>query len=137
MNKVSQAQIIIEFFKNNPNREIKHPEIVDWATKEYQKRTNKIFRDPDRYIRQFHQQGLLTKVSKGIYKYDPNLIINKKLKDFSILQKQQILNRDNYRCVICGLGEKDGVELHVDHIKPKDRGGGSSNTKWTDSLCNP
>lgn len=25
--------------------------------------------------------------------------------------------------MICGAGEKEGVELHVDHIKPKDLGG--------------
>ncbi len=27
------------------------------------------------------------------------------------------------KCVICGLGIKDGVEIHADHIKPKDFGG--------------
>jgi len=25
--------------------------------------------------------------------------------------------------VICGRGKKDGVDLHIDHIKPKDFGG--------------
>ncbi|MCS6870841.1 MAG: HNH endonuclease, partial [Anaerolineae bacterium] len=30
---------------------------------------------------------------------------------------------DGYRCVICGLGRAEGVEIHADHIKPKDRGG--------------
>ena len=40
-----------------------------------------------------------------------------------ILQKHKILKKDNYKCVICGRGKKDGVELHVDHIIPKDKGG--------------
>ncbi len=46
----------MEFFKNNPNRNIEHPEIVDWVNKEYTKRTGKVFRDPDRQIRQLAQK---------------------------------------------------------------------------------
>lgn len=65
----------------------------------------------------------MIKVSKGIYRYDPNFIQNRKLEDFTANQKKQILERDGYKCVICGKGTKEGVELHVDHIKPKDFGG--------------
>jgi 5-methylcytosine-specific restriction endonuclease McrA len=43
--------------------------------------------------------------------------------NFSQDQKQKILKRDNYKCVICGKGKKEGIELHVDHIKPKYLGG--------------
>lgn len=123
MKKVTQSEIIMEYFKNNPRKDIKHPEIVDWVTEEYKKRTGKIFRDPDRQIRKFHQQGLLIKVKKGVYKYDPDMIQEKKLEDFTEKQKQQILERDGYRCVMCGRGIKDGFELQVDHIQPKDKGG--------------
>ncbi|WP_238699219.1 HNH endonuclease signature motif containing protein [Helicobacter sp. MIT 05-5294] len=45
------------------------------------------------------------------------------LEDFSPKLKKQILERDNYQCVICGMGKKERVELHIDHIKPKDLGG--------------
>ncbi|MEA1972611.1 MAG: HNH endonuclease [Candidatus Cloacimonadota bacterium] len=45
------------------------------------------------------------------------------MEDFTLKQKQFILKRDNYKCVICGRGEKEGEELHVDHIKPKEKGG--------------
>ncbi|WP_235852195.1 HNH endonuclease [Helicobacter mehlei] len=44
------------------------------------------------------------------------------LEDFSPALKKQILERDGYACVICGAGQKEGMELHVDHIKPKDLG---------------
>src|SRR3990170_3820281 len=54
-NSESQLDLIMEYFKKNPNRDIKHPEIVD--------------------------------------------------------------------CVVCGRGVADGVEIQVDHIKPKDQGG--------------
>ncbi len=123
MNDITQNGLIMEFFKNNPNRDIHHPEIVDWVTKEYNQRTGKVFRDPDRQIRKLSQMGLLIKVAKGIYRYEPDFIVKKELEDFSEVQKKQILDRDGYKCVICGKGLKDGVELHIDHIKPKDLGG--------------
>ena len=123
-NKPTQLGLIREFFQNNPDRDIKHSEAVDWLVSEWLKRTGTVFRDPDRGIRSLSQQGFLMKIGKGIYRYDPTLATARKdLEDFSQSQKQAILKRDNYKCVICGKGKKDGIELHVDHIKPKDKGG--------------
>lgn len=122
-NEITQAKLIMEFFEKNPNRDIPHPEIVDWATEEYRKRTGNIFRDPDRQIRQLHQKGLLQKIGKGIYRYDPIYVKQRELEDFTPTLKKAILERDNYRCVFCGRGIKEGVTLHVDHIKPKELGG--------------
>ncbi len=119
----SQSGLLVEYFIKNPRREIAHPEIVDWATAEWKRRTNTVFRDPDRAIRKLHQDGFLIKVKKGVYKYDPDAVKNKELEDFTSEQKAEILKRDNYRCVVCGRGVKDGVELHVDHIRSKDDGG--------------
>lgn len=121
--KIVQIDLVKEFFQQNPNRPIEHPEVVDWVVAEYQKRTGKVFRDPDRAIRQLAQTGFLVKVRKGCYLHDPTWIQNKELNLFTESQKQQILERDNYRCVICGRGLKDGVELHIDHIKPRALGG--------------
>jgi hypothetical protein len=121
--KISQLELIKEFFINNPLRDIRHPEVVDWVTDEYKKRTGEIFRDPDRGIRSLSQKGFLIKIAKGIYRYDPNFVINKELEDFTPAQKKVILERDGYKCVICGRGIEDGVELQVDHIKAKDLGG--------------
>ncbi len=120
---ISQKKILIEFYKNNPNRNISHPEVVDWVTQEYKKRTNKVFRDPDRGIRKLAQDGFLIKIAKGIYRYESNFIKDKKLEDFSQKQKNEILKRDSFKCVICGKGKKEGIELHIDHIKPKELGG--------------
>lgn len=122
-NNMSQRNLIIEFFKRNSNRDIKHPEIVDWVYEEYRKRTGKVFRDPDRAIRQLHQQGFLQKIGKGVYRYDPDFIKSRELEDFSPEMKKEIFERDGYKCVICGFGTKDGVEIHADHIIPKDLGG--------------
>lgn len=132
----SQEKLIVEFFKKNPNREIKHPEVVDWAVSEYKNRTGKVFRDPDRAVRKLAQSGFLIKIAKGIYKYDPVKVNWRELQDFSAAQKKKILKRDGYRCVICGRGKNDGVELHVDHINPKDKGGEAALVNGQ-TLCSP
>lgn len=119
----SQMDFLLGYFKKNAGRDIKHPEIVDWATNEFKKETGKVFRDPDRGIRKLHQDGYLIKVAKGVYRYEPGLIKKRTLEDFSPQVKGQIFKRDGYRCVICGRGRADGVEIQADHIKPKDLGG--------------
>ncbi len=122
--QISQLDLIMEFFKANPSRDIAHPEVVDWGSAEWKKRTGNVFRDPDRAIRSLHQKGYLQKIKKGVYRYDPEqVILREDLEDFSPTLKAQILKRDGYKCVICGLGKKEGVELHIDHIRPKDLGG--------------
>jgi hypothetical protein len=121
--KGSQLDLLMEYFRKNPNRNINHPEIVDWATKEWLKRTGKVFRDPDRGIRTLAQAGFLIKVSKGVYRFEPDSVNEKELEDFTEAQKEEIMKRDEYRCVVCGRGRENGVELQVDHIKPKDQGG--------------
>lgn len=120
---ITQTDLVMMYFQKHPKRDIAHPEIVDWLTQEYEKHTGKKFRDPDRAIRKLHQQGRLIKVAKGVYRYDPDVVAERELEDFTPAQKKQILERDGYRCVLCGRGEAEGVELHVDHIKPRELGG--------------
>ncbi len=121
--EIIQADLIMEYFRRNPNRDIEHPEVVDWVVSEYKKRTGKVFRDPDRAIRKLHQNGFLIKVAKGIYRYEPSEVVERKPEDFTEEQKKIILERDGYKCVKCGRGKEEGMELHVDHIKPKDLDG--------------
>jgi len=42
---------------------------------------------------------------------------------FSGRLRQMILERDDYKCVYCGKGSKDGITLEVDHIKEWNDGG--------------
>ena len=37
--------------------------------------------------------------------------------------RYNILQRDNFKCQICGSTAQDGVKLHIDHIKPISKGG--------------
>lgn len=135
---MSQEELIKEFYIKNPNRNIEHAEVVDWAVAEYNKRTSKVFRDPDRSIRKLHQAGFLIKVSKGVYRYDPAQVVNRELHEFTAKQKIMILERDGHKCVRCGRGKPEGVELHIDHIKAKDNGGDASleNGQALCSRCN-
>jgi 5-methylcytosine-specific restriction endonuclease McrA len=123
MPKISQSELVKQFFQNNPCRNIEHPEVVDWLTAEYKRQTGDIFRDSDRAIRKLHQEGFLIKIAKGIYRYDPKSVKKKNLEDFTQKQKDEILKRDGYKCVMCGKGKKDGAELQVDRMKPKGLGG--------------
>jgi hypothetical protein len=93
---------------------------------EYRKITGNVLRDPDRAIRKLHQDGLLIKVSKGVYKYDPNFAELKKIEDFDEKTKEAIFERDGFKCVICDRGRENGVEIQADHIKPRDKGGEST-----------
>ena len=96
-----------------------------WVVQEWKKTTGKVFRDPDRGIRSLYEKGLLIKIKKGVYCYNLKKAQHKKLKDFTDKQKKDIFKRDKYKCVLCGKGKKEGVELHADHIKPKSLGGES------------
>ena len=47
-------------------------------------------RDPWRMIRQLHQEGILIKVKKGVYKYDPYYINSVELFEFPQNIKEEI-----------------------------------------------
>jgi 5-methylcytosine-specific restriction endonuclease McrA len=134
----SISDLVIEFFMDHPNEEMVHGPVVDWVEEQYQKLYNKKPRDTWRTIRKLHQEGFLIKVKKGVYKYDPQFAEEKELDDFTPEQKKLILERDGYRCVICGRTANEGYELQVDHILPKDKGGKSTveNGQTLCSICN-
>lgn len=117
-------QLVQEYFEAHPHQDLAHDPVVDWVSEQWRLQGHpKPPRDPWRVIRQLHQEGWLIKVRKGVYRYDPEVAGKTTLEDFTPAQKQAILERDGYRCVVCGKGRADDVELHVDHIKPRHLGG--------------
>lgn len=121
--KKTIKDLLIEYYKSRPNQDLTHGPVVDWVEARYKRLYKKKPRDTWRSIRNLHEEGFLIKIRKGVYRYDPEAITKRDLENFTIEQKEQILKRDNYKCVVCGKGKRDGVELHVDHIKPKYLGG--------------
>lgn len=113
----------MEYFQEHPYEDMEHGPVVDYVQAKYQRLYQRTPRDPWRSIRALHQKGVLIKVRNGIYRYDPEAVVERVLEDFTPEQRRQILARDQYKCVICGRGERDGITLHVDHIKPRNLGG--------------
>lgn len=124
--KKTIGDLIKEYFISHPNQDTEHGPVVDWVENEYIKLYGRKPRDIWRNIRKLHEEGFLIKVKKGIYRYDPDFVMYNDFDDFTQEQKEQILERDGYKCVICGRGYNEGVELHVDHVKPKYLGGKST-----------
>lgn len=121
--KKTISDLILEYFRRNPKRDLKHGPVVDWVEEQYFRLYRKKPRDTWRAIRRLYQEGILRKVRKGIYRFDPDLIQPRVLPDFPAEIKEAIFKRDKYRCVVCGRGRQDGVEIHADHKKPLDKGG--------------
>ena len=121
---ISQKEFIKNYFIQNPNKDISHSQSKLEIEKSYFDQTKKRIEDSDRAIRSLHQEGFLIKVSKGIYRYDPELVHKRNdLFEFDNKTKILIFERDGYSCVICGLGRNNGIELQVDHILAKQYGG--------------
>lgn len=121
--KASISDLIKEYFQTHPYEDMEHGPVVDYVEERYLEIHGRKPRDPWRAIRLLHQQGFLIKVRNGIYRYDPEAVTERPLEDFTTEQRREIRERDNYSCVECGRGEKDGLTLHVDHIKARNLGG--------------
>jgi hypothetical protein len=134
MMKKTISDLIIEYFETHPYENLSHGPVVDWVEEQYVKLYGKKPRDTWRQIRRLHQEGALIKERKGVYRYDPNVVQRVELFDFLPEVKEEIFRRDNYRCVICGRGREDGVEICADHIVPKDKGG-TNTIKNGQTLC--
>jgi len=126
MPKKSISDLVLEYFKMHPNEDLEHGPVVDWVETEYIKSGGTKPRDPWRAIRKLHQEGKLIKVSKGVYRYDPSHVQEVELFDFPPEVKEAIFKKDNYKCVVCGRGREDRVEICADHKLPKDKGGGNT-----------
>lgn len=117
------GDLIMEYFKKHLNEDLPHGPVVDYVETRYLKLYGKKPRDTWRQIRKFHQEGKLIKVRKGIYRYDPNYVKEVELFDFPSNVKEKIFKKDNYKCIVCGRGREDGIEICADHRLPKDKGG--------------
>ena len=113
----SIVQLVMEFFISHPNKEFKPSTVDDWVTKQYHKEHGKNPKGVSTDIADLHNKGRLIRVSYGVYKYDPEHDHEGEFQDFSEAIKQAIFHRDGFKCVICGLGKQDGVEIAADHKK--------------------
>ena len=115
--------LIMEFFMDHPNKPIKNHIVTQWVNEEYRKAHDKPPATVSGNINQLHHEKRLIHVGYKVYKYDPDYDRESQLQDFPGSVKQAIFRKDDYKCVICGLGEQDGFEIDADHIKPRSKGG--------------
>jgi len=105
------SQLILKYFYAHPNEDLEHGLVVDWVTGQWLKSHDTPPRDPWRAICTLHQRGILIKVKKGVYRYDPSVVRERELEDFTPEHKEEIFRRDNYRCIICGCSNHNGYEF--------------------------
>jgi site-specific DNA-methyltransferase (adenine-specific) len=67
----TKIQALMEFFIENPNRDITYAEVKNWIDSEYQKKTGSGINYFERKIRNLFEQGKLVCVRKGVHRYEP------------------------------------------------------------------
>jgi len=128
------GRIALDFYLERPNQAIEHDDAVNAIVGAVWKLLKKNCKDPDREIRKLHELGILQKLRKGVYQLDPSAIKSRKNEEFSAETKIAAMERDGYKCRFCGMGAENGVDLQVDHIKPR-RFGGSDELDNAQVLC--
>ena len=121
--RISQKDFVRGYFLMRPGVEIPHKQSKQEIEEAWFEETGERMEDPDRMIRTLKDEGFLQKRGKGVYLYDPETSGVIELDNFTPAEREQILERDGYKCVTCGLGRESGLELHIDHIKPRSLGG--------------
>jgi predicted restriction endonuclease len=120
--------LVIDFFQQHPKQDVTLDLVAHWVTEHSISidNTGHLLGDIWRAIRQLHQEGILIKVNKGVYQYNPERARDIELYNFPPHIKEAIFKRDNYKCVFCGLGRNDGVKIFADSISLKAKGRNSS-----------
>jgi hypothetical protein len=121
--KISQIEFVRSYFIQRPLVVISHAQAKSDLETAYLTVMGKRLEDSDRAIRKLFGDGFLQKVAKGQYMYDPETSGKKEFDEFTQSEKNEIFKRDDYKCVVCGLGRENGLDLHIDHIKPRSAGG--------------
>ena len=121
--RISQKDFVRGYFLKRPGIEVPHKQSKQEIEEAWFEETGERMEDPDRMIRTLKDEGFLQKRDKGVYLYDPETSGVIELDNFTPAEREQILERDGFKCVTCGLGRESGLELHIDHIKPRSLGG--------------
>ena len=121
--RITIKSLIMEFFMNHPNKEFETPIAGDWVREQYHKAHGKYPANVGTNVADLHRNGRLMRVRQGVYKYDPDHDHEGEYQDFPEGIKQAIFHKDDFKCVICGLGEQDGVKIAADHKIARSKGG--------------
>lgn len=115
--------LVLEFFRQHPKQNFSFEFIVDWFKKNYPNGSGIPQKDIQRSLYQLHQEKLLIELKNGVYKFNSKKIENVNLHEFPAHVEEAIFERDDFKCIFCGIGRKEGVEIFADHIVSKANGG--------------
>ena len=121
--RITIKSLIIKFFMEHPNKLIKNHIVVERVDEQYYKARGKYPVNVSVNINHLHLEGRLIHVGYRVYKYDPDYDREGKFQDFSEADKQVIFRRDDFKCVVCGCGEQNGVKIAADHKIARFKGG--------------
>ena len=122
-NENSQEGLTLKVLMQNKDKEMTTQQIVDIASAKYEKLTGKKYREiTGRAIRKLRERGLIHQIEKGIYLYN-GVFSDSKIAEFTPEQREEILKRDNYTCLICAKTKKEGALLTADHMDAQSTGG--------------
>jgi hypothetical protein len=121
---MNQVDFALEWFRRYPRREFTPEEIRELLPKAFLSEHHRKFNDPNRAARSLVQAGRIQRNEKGSeqkFWYDPDL--DSQPEEFNDAEKMEILERDQFRCRICGKGPADGTPVFVGYAKSTRRGG--------------
>ena len=70
-NRISQPDVILQYFIDNPSRDIAYAEIQDWIENDYKLNTGLSIKYFDRRVRVLTEKGSLIRVKNGVFRYNP------------------------------------------------------------------
>jgi hypothetical protein len=120
---ISQRDFTSDWFRKRPNQIFTARELRERLTADYETLTGKIFGDPEKMVRMLFQENFIERPYDGHYVFqsDNDPYMGK----FNFTEKEmiEVLERDNFKCVICKRGETEGISLSVGFAKSVLRGG--------------
>jgi hypothetical protein len=121
---MNQVEFALEWFRRQPDREFTPEEIREQLPAAFLEEFSKKFSDPSRAVRYLVQVGRVQRSSKGpAQKFWYNAELDIQPEEFTEAERTQILERDDFKCRICGRGPVDGVHVYVGYAKSTRRGG--------------
>jgi hypothetical protein len=120
---VSQRDFTRDWFEKRPNQVFTSRQLREMLTADYESLTGKVFGDPEKMVRDLFKARFLERPSEGHYVYRTTGAKGKNKTGFTQKETMEILERDDFLCVICKRGAKDGVLLSVGFAKSLLRGG--------------
>jgi site-specific DNA-methyltransferase (adenine-specific) len=70
--KINRRQIIMQYFKANPSRDISSAEMGLWIKNEYKRHTGLDIKYHAKIMRELAEMGKIIKIGKGIFRYNPS-----------------------------------------------------------------